>query len=726
MKYAFIKYNNTFARYFLSYFLILTVTFTGFFIAVNYELKHVYSDQISDESEAKLQNLSNIISSYFNEINQSHLLIQKNTNLLLSRYTNDDYVQLQATNDLRTHIAGNFFLDDILYLNYAKNSSISINHLVRHLDDTFNIYLGGSYRELPFKEWQSSSGRRLIYWPVENAQPLLLYIPELASDNYGLVYIINLHEFRNLLQTVVSSHISSVAIIDDNGNWVVSTSQQAYTDYMGEITQRPTGMSKLGEDTDLFLMPLTYDHFKIAAVINKQPFNFVDYAMKYAYGILLLVGLIGFILILLSMRLTYSPLRKLVLKLSGNEESSPQEYIKQISDVFESNRLVNQKLQNKISNYRMVMQKTILDSIVKDNENSSTKDLAQIDQFFDLDSGDLIYVVRMSMSDIVHSQSVKAYVESVLPDNSSCLIIDSSEAILVLLIHYKGTESDKDEVLKMLFSDFCTNTNCMAAISNGSDNPMDISALYEKAILTSTFWDTQSTVSYNEVYQNISDEAIVSYPYRKIECLAHTLDLLDFEQAKQTVFELLTMIKTVVESNFYIRSILMDILTLMVNQMNKAGIPFETFSDDYFSTLYYCRNLNHLSENESDIDSRIYHLLDIFETEISNKTIHISLVKKFVEENYLSPMFSITMLADHFNVSIAYMSYYFKKKMNQNLSDYVWSLRLEKAKQLLEDDTIPIADISTAVGYLNSSSFRRKFKQTMKITPSQYRQTYSK
>ena len=67
------------------------------------------------------------------------------------------------------------------------------------------------------------------------------------------------------------------------------------------------------------------------------------------------------------------------------------------------------------------------------------------------------------------------------------------------------------------------------------------------------------------------------------------------------------------------------------------------------------------------------------------------------------------------------MSYLFKKEIGENFSDYVRALRLEKARALLLTTDMAIDDISLAVGYVNTSSFRRKFKQTTGMTPSKLR-----
>lgn len=46
---------------------------------------------------------------------------------------------------------------------------------------------------------------------------------------------------------------------------------------------------------------------------------------------------------------------------------------------------------------------------------------------------------------------------------------------------------------------------------------------------------------------------------------------------------------------------------------------------------------------------------------------------------------------------------------------------MKKAEELLSETDMNIDQISIQVGYLNTSSFRRKFKQETGLTPSQYR-----
>ncbi len=58
--------------------------------------------------------------------------------------------------------------------------------------------------------------------------------------------------------------------------------------------------------------------------------------------------------------------------------------------------------------------------------------------------------------------------------------------------------------------------------------------------------------------------------------------------------------------------------------------------------------------------------------------------------------------------------------------DYVQSLRIEEAKQILETTDQPIDSISGEVGYCEPAAFRHLFKRTTGISPLQYRQRFRK
>ena len=99
----------------------------------------------------------------------------------------------------------------------------------------------------------------------------------------------------------------------------------------------------------------------------------------------------------------------------------------------------------------------------------------------------------------------------------------------------------------------------------------------------------------------------------------------------------------------------------------------------------------------------------------------IAQAARYMEEHYSDPEISITALADSFELSMTRFSLSFKEKMGMSPLDYLTLLRVEHAKELLASSELTIRDISAQVGYYDSGSFIRRFKQVTGETPLQYR-----
>jgi transcriptional regulator GlxA family with amidase domain len=67
----------------------------------------------------------------------------------------------------------------------------------------------------------------------------------------------------------------------------------------------------------------------------------------------------------------------------------------------------------------------------------------------------------------------------------------------------------------------------------------------------------------------------------------------------------------------------------------------------------------------------------------------------------------------------------FGKATGMSPLDYVHSLRLEEAKQMLETGDLPVEAIANEVGYEDTSFFGRLFRRKVGLTPAQYRRRFS-
>lgn len=98
----------------------------------------------------------------------------------------------------------------------------------------------------------------------------------------------------------------------------------------------------------------------------------------------------------------------------------------------------------------------------------------------------------------------------------------------------------------------------------------------------------------------------------------------------------------------------------------------------------------------------------------------------YIENNYQYDI-SLQDLAVHkYFVNPSHLSRLFKSVVGQTFSKYLISVRIQKAKYLLENSNLKINDITMNVGYNDSSHFVQAFKKFYGITPKEYRSNFEK
>lgn len=86
--------------------------------------------------------------------------------------------------------------------------------------------------------------------------------------------------------------------------------------------------------------------------------------------------------------------------------------------------------------------------------------------------------------------------------------------------------------------------------------------------------------------------------------------------------------------------------------------------------------------------------------------------QKDITQEYISYLFYINR---------SYLSTLFKARTGEKFVDYLNSIRIEKAKELLAGSQRKMYQVARAVGYDNVKYFFRVFKKKTGITPEQYR-----
>ncbi|MBR5479283.1 MAG: helix-turn-helix domain-containing protein [Clostridia bacterium] len=101
----------------------------------------------------------------------------------------------------------------------------------------------------------------------------------------------------------------------------------------------------------------------------------------------------------------------------------------------------------------------------------------------------------------------------------------------------------------------------------------------------------------------------------------------------------------------------------------------------------------------------------------------INFILDYVENHYAEDIY-LNLFADKLALTSAYISSYFKEKMNVNLTDYLNSFRIKKAVALIANPQNKNKDVAEAVGLQNINTFIRLFKKYTGYTPGEYRKKH--
>jgi two-component system response regulator YesN len=123
------------------------------------------------------------------------------------------------------------------------------------------------------------------------------------------------------------------------------------------------------------------------------------------------------------------------------------------------------------------------------------------------------------------------------------------------------------------------------------------------------------------------------------------------------------------------------------------------------------------------------YLKNVFETaidmreEVSRKKYDTMLKEsvRFIYDNYDNEDISLNAVAAHAGMSPNHFSTIFSQEMNQTFIEFLTSVRMEKAKELLRSTNMRTAEVANAVGYKDPHYFSYLFKKTQGCTPREYK-----
>lgn len=101
-----------------------------------------------------------------------------------------------------------------------------------------------------------------------------------------------------------------------------------------------------------------------------------------------------------------------------------------------------------------------------------------------------------------------------------------------------------------------------------------------------------------------------------------------------------------------------------------------------------------------------------------NRYDYVQFVKKYISENYMNRKLYLSDLALVTHISVSYLSTKFKQEMGCSFTKYLVRFRIEKAKDILSQESIPLKKVADMVGYNDYAQFSKMFKKYIGVPPS--------
>ncbi|CAM3385078.1 response regulator [Paenibacillus lupini] len=142
--------------------------------------------------------------------------------------------------------------------------------------------------------------------------------------------------------------------------------------------------------------------------------------------------------------------------------------------------------------------------------------------------------------------------------------------------------------------------------------------------------------------------------------------------------------------------------------MEEHPIRFMRLSEDFVNYEQFSKLLD---------DALHFYLEQI---RMTQTTFEIGDIKAYIDNRYYEDI-KISMFADKYFLSREYIMKLFKQQFGCGIHEYVQRIRMDKAKELLDDPSLKIQDISERLGYKDKNYFSKAFRNYFSVSPTEYR-----
>jgi AraC-like DNA-binding protein len=121
---------------------------------------------------------------------------------------------------------------------------------------------------------------------------------------------------------------------------------------------------------------------------------------------------------------------------------------------------------------------------------------------------------------------------------------------------------------------------------------------------------------------------------------------------------------------------------------------------------------------------KIYGLLvgEKQDSDLSHRDKELTMIIEYIKQHYNDPDISTIQLQKTLGIPSLRIFNLIKEEYNFSFKQFINMIRIEESKRLLKESDLRVVEISTIIGFNDSSYFNKVFKQLEGVTPTDYRE----
>ncbi len=212
------------------------------------------------------------------------------------------------------------------------------------------------------------------------------------------------------------------------------------------------------------------------------------------------------------------------------------------------------------------------------------------------------------------------------------------------------------------------------------------------------------------------------YPLESERELMGKVKIGDRTGAKEILNSILGTIlfKTIGELGI-LKARLLELLSILSRSAVEGGVDIDVMLEKNLTYVNKVMRINNQEDLCAWISTALNEFIElVYSSQDARKVSQIRPAINYIDANYNKPI-TLADVAKASHLSISRLAHIFKEQMGITIIDYLTSVRIERAKQLLLATDQNCTEICFEVGYNNQSYFTRTFKGLVGMTPRQFK-----